>query len=90
MNTNGSLDIFSSFNFKNYLGFLKKSSRKPNQSLQQIVNRIYKKSHVDIAYDLANHAAYPILKVSHNDGPLRPALISIKSGRQTASLRRTI
>lgn len=61
----GTIDKFCAFSFENYLGYLKKLLRKPNQPLMQVVNRITENN-----ITVPGKPAYPILKRSHTNGPL--------------------
>lgn len=68
----GALDSCSSFPFENFMKNLKKMVKKHDKPLQQIVRRYgeqldYKQNHLNMS--LLNK---PLLKHSHNQGPLTP------------------
>lgn len=71
----GSLDAFSAFKFENYMQILKKSIRKADRPLQQVVRRyIEKKNNSDVLLSptISSHSvlAHPNLMLLHHDGPL--------------------
>ena len=66
----GKLSNFSAFPFESFLGQLKNMLRKPNQPLQQIVNRIKEKEAVTLRCNNINIFKYPYTRKVHHDGPL--------------------
>ena len=63
----GSLNGINCYIFENYLGFLKRSLRKSNQNLQQIVNRIIEGRKMQTAKKLCNEISVIGKKINQND-----------------------
>lgn len=68
----GPLDSFSCFPFENYLGQLKKLSRKAEKPLQQIVNRYYENINI---FDCKDKKKKIGLSGKHHKGPVPVELI---------------
>lgn len=64
----GTLDSFSAFKFENYLQFLKKLLRKPNQPLAQIIRRIHESNNIPSKSDKIKDEI--LFSKEHNEGPL--------------------
>ena len=74
----GVLDNISAFPFENFLGKLKRSVRKPNFPLQQIVRRMSERRSGAQSEELT----YPILKGEHCSGPVASGIIVKKQYRE--------
>lgn len=68
----GHLDIYSTFDFENHLGYMKKLMRKSDRSLQQLNNRLSEKESCLAPLASKTFKSAIDLKGKHFDGPLAP------------------